>query len=272
MTANFRPELEAALSAALEAGAYLREAYEQFVPIPDAPATISTVADRTSQDLLLKSLSKAFPDDAFVAEENIPVLDGLRRTGPRCWVIDPIDGTRGFAKKNGEFSLMIGLVVDGLPVVGVVYEPILYRMTYATLGGGCWTRTGEADPVRNRCRPVDRLRESKLVVSHLTRGVPSPIVEAIRPVEIRETYSAGVKLAMVARGESDMYIIDPANPYCDWDVCAGQILVSESGGIVTRYDGSPVGYPGPTPKHRTGLLAAAGTIHPLALSALHRNA
>ena len=106
---DYAKELNVALEAAAKASDYLRGAYAAFTPIPDAPASISTEADRTSQDLILAHLLAAFPDDALCAEEGTAALREAKRQGPRLWVVDPIDGTRGFAMKNGEFSVMIGL-------------------------------------------------------------------------------------------------------------------------------------------------------------------
>ena len=151
----FDRELEAALAAAEQASRIILEHYEQRTAMADAPASITTSTDRASQEAILQSLSAQFPDDAFRAEEATPTLERLRREGSRMWIIDPIDGTRGFAKKNGQFSVMIALCVDGVPVVGVVQEPALGRITCAQLGGGCWTSDGEqvrvtqiADPTR----------------------------------------------------------------------------------------------------------------------------
>src|SRR5207253_214141 len=105
----YEQELELALRAAAAAGRLILDAYEQFKPIPDAPASISTQADRDSQECILQLIQASFPGDACCAEEATPSLDRTR-TAARTWVVDPIDGTRGFAQKNGEFSVMIGLV------------------------------------------------------------------------------------------------------------------------------------------------------------------
>src|SRR5207248_9175604 len=102
------------------------------------PADIGTEAARLSQELILGYLGKAFPGDAFCAEEATPTLAAAAHTGARLWVVDPIDGTRGFARKNGEFSVMIGFVEGGTIGVGVVLEPAPQRLTYAVHGGGCW--------------------------------------------------------------------------------------------------------------------------------------
>src|SRR5215218_6440412 len=99
---DYARELDVALEAAVLASDYLRKAYEAFTPIPDAPASISTEADRASQDLILAHLAAAFPEDAVCAEEGAAAR-GPNRDGSRLWVVDPIDGSRGFAMKNGEF-------------------------------------------------------------------------------------------------------------------------------------------------------------------------
>src|SRR5689334_11593434 len=135
---GYEKELTAALDAARRAGALLSAEYARFQRIPDAPSTITTEADRASQEVILGCLQELFPEDAYCAEEDTPRLRSARRTGPRVWVVDPIDGTRGFARKNGEFSVMVGFLADGHIQVGVVLEPARERLTYASKGGGCW--------------------------------------------------------------------------------------------------------------------------------------
>src|ERR1700693_826838 len=122
-------ELETALEAARAAGHYLLEAYERFQAIPDAPADISTEADLRSQEIVLQAIRAAFPADALCAEEATTTLQGAAHTGRRLWIVDPIDGTRGFARKNGEFSVMIGFVERGQIGVGVVAQPVARRRT-----------------------------------------------------------------------------------------------------------------------------------------------
>ena len=117
-------ELDAALAAAAKASELIRKEYESFEIVPDAPASISTHVDKASQELILGLLHKQFPKDALCAEETTAELNAPK-SAPRVWVVDPIDGTRGFAKKTGQFSVMIGLLSKGQPVVGVVAEPAL---------------------------------------------------------------------------------------------------------------------------------------------------
>lgn len=263
----FEKELRIATEAAINAGQQIRRDYETFVAIPNAPASISTETDRASQEIILKYLQSAFPEDALCAEEATDTLAKARRTGRRMWIVDPIDGTRGFAKKNGEFSVMIGLSVDGESVVGVVLEPISGRLTYATSGGGCWVRIDGCQPEPCRVLQTESLDRSTLVQSHSKPKEISTPVKLLKPGNVMEVYSAGVKLALVARGDADLYV-NTYQAFSDWDICAGHVLVTEAGGKVTTIKGEEIRYGGPGHKQTGGLLASNGLIHDAAVKAM----
>jgi 3'(2'), 5'-bisphosphate nucleotidase len=252
-------ELTAALEAAEQAGALVRREYDSFVAIPDAPANISTYVDQASQEIILNHLHAKFPNDALCAEEKTAALEQVPHNGRRVWVVDPIDGTRGFARKTGQFSVMIGLLIDGEPVLGVVMEPAIGRTTYAWFGGGCWTRVGDGTSVRCSVSSRTRLNESVLTQSWSKPGEQTRPVQALGPRSVIETYSGGVKLAIVARGEADIY----ANTYekfFDWDVCAGHVLVTEAGGMVTNLAGGSIVYQASDFGQTRGLLATNGRL------------
>jgi 3'(2'), 5'-bisphosphate nucleotidase len=258
-------DLDAALASARRAGELILGAYVGFTAIPDARADITTEVDRQSQEVILQSLRGRFPADAFCAEEATPTLAAVPRSGPRLWVVDPIDGTRGFAQKNGEFSVMIALLEEGRVVVGVVLEPAAGRLTYAAKGGGCWRQDRSVAPESCRVTAVRDLASTTLTQSHSRKGaVPSPLVRALAPAHVRETYSAGIKLALVARGEADYYV-NSYEAFHDWDVCAGHILVEEAGGAVTELSGKPIVYGSPGAWQRGGLLASNGHVHAAAV-------
>jgi 3'(2'), 5'-bisphosphate nucleotidase len=265
---SYERELAAARTAAAKAASVILDLYRRFDAIADAPASITTAADRESQEVILKALAESYPEDAFRAEEQTPTLARLSSRGRRMWVIDPIDGTRGFARKNGEFSVMIALVRDGEPVVGVVLEPTTGVYTYGAHGEGCWRLREGAEPSAVRVTCVASLAEATLVQSHSDpqRGPTSP-VKKLKTRAVTETYSAGIKLARVARGEADLYVstYDVMN---DWDLAAGHILVTEAGGRVTTLDGRPHIYGADSPVHRDGLLASNGALHEAAVEAL----
>lgn len=264
-------EREVCLSAIREAGAEIMRRYASFEKIEDAPADISTDADRASQEIILTRLHAAFPDDRLCGEEATPTLAAGTTTGERAWIVDPIDGTRGFARKNDEFSVMIGLVYGGRPVLGAVFEPAIDRLTYATLGHGCYVVDRGAAPKRTRATATQSLRNAVLSISRSQKEAGrQKLLEAFTAKDAVETYSAGIKLAQVARGETDVYLGDYLT-LKDWDVCAGHVLVTESGGSVTSVDGDPIIYEGTGKSLKgRGILATNGPLHSDALAVLKK--
>lgn len=256
----FEAELRVALEAAARASRMIRREYETFVAIPDAPITITTEVDRFSQEIILQTIQEAFPNDRLCAEENTPTLKTSPREGRRIWIVDPIDGTRGFAMKNGEFSVMIGLAIDGEAVLGVVLEPAHQRLTYAAQGEGCWTSIGDASPVPCRVSTQKSLSDCTLIQSHYKPSSANLPLDLIQPARHLHTYSAGVKLAYVARGEADLYVNDYPN-FHDWDICAGHFLVVEAGGKVSGLHGKEVRYGLAGFTQDEGLLASNGHLH-----------
>ena len=263
---EFPQELHHAIAAARTAGEYARQEYAQFEAIPDAPVTITTHVDRHCQDLILTYLHEQFPDDRLIAEESTETLNLSATASSRSWIVDPIDGTKGFARKTGEFSIMIGLAIDGVPMVGVVYEPIPDRLTYASIGQGCFVIQANGTPQRCSVSTQTQLHSASLVQSRTRPDTATkPIVTLLKPAKIVETYSAGVKLAMVARGDVDLFVNDYAN-FNDWDVCAGHILVEEAGGNVSLFNGEPIRYGESLP--RRGIVACNTVLHSPVLEAL----
>jgi 3'(2'), 5'-bisphosphate nucleotidase len=268
---TYEKELGIALEAAHLAGEIILKHYMTFIAIPDAKADMSTQDDRDSQETILQHILKAFPEDSFCAEENTPTLASANRTGSRLWIVDPIDGTRGFAKKNGEFSVMIGFLDQKLIRVGVVLEPATGRLTFAKQGGGCWRQDNKGSkPIACRVLPTKLLCEATLTQSHARKpGRQLTLVKSLEPGKVIETYSAGIKLAQVARGEADLYLNTYLN-FHDWDVCAGHILVEEAGGKVTGLNDEPILYAVNQASQRTGLLASNTLLHQQALDVISK--
>jgi 3'(2'), 5'-bisphosphate nucleotidase len=266
---RYERELQAALKAAREAGQIIIAAYEHFQAIPDARADITTDADRHSQEAILKHLQSVFPGDALCAEENTPTLAAGLKKAPRQWIIDPIDGTRGFAQKNGEFSVMIALRDGDQIVVGAVLEPVQRWLTYAVVGEGCWRLDGAATaPQKCAVSSTADLRAALLVQSRSKNPEkPSGPVRALQPGRVRETHSAGVKLALVARGEADLYV-NTYTAFHDWDIAAGHILVTEAGGGLSGLKGEAIRYGTEGAWQRSGLLATNGILHEAAVRGL----
>ncbi|HUP42636.1 MAG TPA: inositol monophosphatase family protein [Thermoanaerobaculia bacterium] len=262
-------ELEVTLETIRRAGEEILRRYASFERIEDAPADISTDADRASQELILERLQRAFPGDGLCAEEASARFATEAAGAARFWVVDPIDGTRGFARKNGEFSVMIALVEDGRPVVGAVHEPAADRLTWAVAGAGC--RVAHAGNAELRpCAVSATSGRPRVLAMSRSQGEAGErrLLAALGAERAIQTYSAGIKLAQVARGEADLYLGDYLT-LRDWDVAAGHVLVTEAGGRVTRVDGDPVAYDGSGKSLRgRGLVASNGGVHEAALEAI----
>jgi 3'(2'), 5'-bisphosphate nucleotidase len=260
-----RHELAVAFAALAEAGAEVMRRYRDQPAVPDAPAEITTEADLAAEAMVVQRLSAAFPADAVLSEHLPPPSPPVGRH----WVLDPIDGTRGYARRSGEFALLLALVEDGRPVLAGVWEPVPERLTWAVAGGGCWTRQGW-DGEDRRCRVSVVAGRPRVVAMSRSQGEQGSarLLAALRAVRAVATWSAGIKLALVARGEADLYLGDYLHPH-DWDVCAGHLLVEEAGGRVSDLTGREVRYDGSgTSCGGRGLLASNGLVHDAALAAV----
>jgi 3'(2'), 5'-bisphosphate nucleotidase len=138
-------------------------------------------------------------------------------------------------------------------------------LTWAVRGGGCWKRDGKEGTVVCRVTTTNDLAAATLTQSHThDPNKPSRRVQLLKPAKIIETYSAGIKLALVARGEADLYL-NTYDAVHDWDLCAGHILVTEAGGKVTKLNGAEVQYGLPGALQQGGLLASNGQLHEAAM-------
>lgn len=265
---DYQQELQAAREAARRAGDVIKKAYASFEAISNPRIDISTEADRAAQEVILQYLHHEFPADGLCAEERTPTLAASPASARRTWIVDPIDGTRGFAMKNGEFSTMIALVDDDRVAVGLVFEPARDRLAYAVHGQGCWRQDGGATAVRCQVTRTAALTVATLVQSHTKKpNEPSMPVRVLKPGRVVETYSAGVKLALVARGEVDLYV-NTYTEFHDWDIAAGHILVTEAGGVVTGLADQPIRYRTEGAWQRDGLLATNRLVHEAAVAGL----
>ena len=233
-----------------------------------------TEADRQANDLIVKGLTEAFPLDVVVAEES-PPPDGIPTSG-RVWYVDPLDGTKDFIARNGEFSVMIGLAVNGEAQLGVVYRPegdVLYA---GAVGREAWMeQRGLRSPLA--VKEQDAGRPPILTVSRSHRH---PMLEKIgRTLGVGNEIpsgSVGLKIGLIARGEADVYL-EPG-PYTKlWDSCAPEAILRAAGGAFTTILGQPLVY-GESLSPRTfvgdqltnthGLLASNGFYHERVVQAL----
>jgi len=230
----YEAELAAALAAARDAAAVLREHYaretKSWEKSEDNPVTH---ADLASDHAIQHILRAAFPGDALLSEETL--ADPARLENPRVWIVDPMDGTKEFIQRIPEFGVSIALVERGEPVVGVIANPVNGVTLSATRGGGCFR-----DGVRTHVSRCTELSAAVVIASRteISRKQFEPYAGWFK--EIRPVGSIAWKLACIASGEGDLNVsVAPKN---EWDVCAGDLLVREAGGAYLAFDGSPRRY------------------------------
>ena len=257
-------ELKTAIDSALLAGkAILKHYAEDFETEEkigaDNYSEPVTVADREASRLIVDRLSAAFPDDGILSEEEKDDTE-LRMSKRRVWIIDPIDGTAGFVKKDGDFGVQIGLAEEGEPVLGDVYLPFHDRLSYAVKGEGSFTVNGD-EPVRMRTSNINALPEMKLAMS---RNHPSSkmahIIEHFAFHNTVRRGSVGLKIGLIADRSCDIYM-HPGPRTKLWDTCAPQIILEEAGGCFTDLFGGEIRYDRADLQNHNGILATNGVVH-----------
>ena len=226
-----------------------------------------TIADREASTIIVEGLAAAFPDDGILSEEEIDDLD-RRLSKRRVWIVDPLDGTAGFVKKDGDFGVQIGLAEDGVPVAGVVYLPVHDVLSYAVKGSGSFTVTNGGEPIRMKTSDHRVLSEITLAVS---RDHPSPrmarIIKHFGFERVVKRGSVGLKVGLIAEKICDIYI-HPSPRTKLWDTCAPQIILEEAGGRFTDLFGYEIRYDRADLQNRNGILATNGTVHESAVDHL----
>ena len=246
------PLLDIALRAAIAGGEEVMRIYaDPFEVTHKDDKTPVTEADLASERIIVAMLTEAFPDIPVVSEETVPEA-GFASPAPRFWLVDPLDGTREFVAKNGEFAVLIGLVEDGRPVLGVVHGPAV-GLTYVAHGPGTAMRRqdgGPFEPIRARAPASDGV----VVVHSRTHENSRRLAEYFegRPVLERNKCGSALKFGVLAAGEADFY--PRFGTTMEWDTAAGQAVLEAAGGHVLSLDGAPLRYGKPGLKN-DGFLA-----------------
>lgn len=216
-----------------------------------------TIADRRASELIVAGLAATFPDDPIISEELPATLETL--AAPRVWLVDPIDGTKDFIRGTDGFSVMIGLLVDGVPTVGVVHQPTVDRTFFATPDGGPHVEVdGGRAPLA--VSAVARAGEARLVASASHRSADIDRVKAELGIDNElNVGSVGIKLCLIAMGTRDLYV-NPAAKTKAWDTCAPEAILAGAGGRLTDIFGGAIDYRREL-AHRRGLVASNGHVH-----------
>ena len=230
---------EALIAVALRAGDAIMRVYESPFAVEhkddDSPLT---QADLQSQRLIIAALKELTPDIPVLAEESATAPWAERRAWPELWVVDPLDGTREFVKRNGEFTVNIALVSAHEPVLGVVAAPAHGWLYWGATGIGAFSQhRGAARRAIHTSAPQRPLR----VLGSRSHASPqtAAYLERIGDHSLSGIGSS-LKFCLLAEGKADLY--PRFGPTSEWDTAAGQALLEAAGGHVTRFDGHRLRY------------------------------
>jgi 3'(2'), 5'-bisphosphate nucleotidase len=218
-----------------------------------------TAADREANEMIVERLSKEFPDDGILAEESTDTERRLDKE--RVWLIDPMDGTKNFVQRDGDFAVQIGLSVSGESVVGAVYQPVRDVLYWAEKGVGSWIEDAKELP---RQMTVSSQTNPHQMILASSRSHRSPRMERVVNLfgfkdEVRRG-SVGVKIGLITEQEADLYLhLSPSTK--QWDTCAPEIILHEAGGRLTDLFGQPLRYNGVRIDNRNGIVATNGAAH-----------
>jgi 3'(2'), 5'-bisphosphate nucleotidase len=221
------------------AGAAILDIYAtDFEVAKKTDASPVTAADEKAEAIILKALAAIAPDIPVISEEAASA-GHIPDVGDRFWLVDPLDGTKEFISKNGEFTVNIALIENHKPVLGVVLAPALNRLFAGVVGEGAFIEDANGRrAIRCRKEPAEGLT----VVSSRSHGDAAALDAFLSGRKVASSVNAGssLKLCLIATGEADMY--PRLGRTMEWDIAAGHAVLSAAGGYVKTLEGKELGY------------------------------
>ncbi len=225
---------------ARSAGEIILEEYTKNAEVADWKADDSplTLADQKSHNYIVGELSKHFPEIPILSEEGKEIPWETRKTWSQFWCVDPMDGTKEFIKKTGQFTVNIALIKDGKAILGVIFVPVMNLLYFAD-ENGAYTQL-ESEPARAiQIRQPD-LNQPDIVASKDHAGPQvKALIEAIPGASLKSMGSS-LKFCLIAEGKADCYLRDV--PTYEWDTAAAQAIVEAAGGSIVTLDGQALKY------------------------------
>jgi myo-inositol-1(or 4)-monophosphatase len=250
---SYGADLALALDAAQQAGALAMRYFGTPMDIRDkSPNNPVSEADLAVDALLTNLLRTARPDYGWLSEETAD--DQSRLSAAKVWVVDPIDGTRAFIKAKPHFTVCIGLLDQGKPVVGVVFNPATGEMFEASLGGGARLNGISIAPSQTDTLENCAMLGDPAMYKHPAWPIAWPDMDVV------SRNSIAYRMCLVAAGHYDGAIALSAKS--DWDVAAADIIVSEAGALATTHEGLAFAYDHGVPLQKS-LVVAGKALHPL---------
>jgi len=220
---------------AIEAGKKIMEIYAMvdFSAITDFKADNSplTLADKEANKIIEEGLKKLAPHIPIISEEGKDIPYEMRKDWKEFWLVDPLDGTKEFIKRNGEFTVNIALLKDNAPVLGTIYAPAFDVLYYGEKGKGGWkTEKGKTEKLA-----VKTSKDKIVAVGSRSHGAPEELeVQKRYGVTDAITTGSSLKFCLLAEGKADVYYRH--GPTMEWDTAAGQAILESAGGRVLKLD------------------------------------
>ncbi|MGB1006419.1 MAG: 3'(2'),5'-bisphosphate nucleotidase CysQ, partial [Thalassobaculaceae bacterium] len=231
-----RPLLDRLGDICRAAGAEILSIYASDFAVDDkSDGSPVTAADQAAEAVILPALASLAPEIPAIAEESVAAGHIPEITGARFWLIDPLDGTKEFIKKNGDFTVNIGLIEDRTPIAGAVYRPVSDTLWIGAGGVGAWRIDGDGETALT-VRTADHDQGLTVIASASHR---SPALETyidnLPKVAWSISRGSSLKFCLIADGEADVY--PRLSPTMEWDTAAGHAVVEAAGGRVETPDG-----------------------------------
>ena len=241
MPNQFAPLLPAVCDVARRAGAAIMDVYAtDFSSERKSDGSPVTEADTAAEAIILPTLRQLTPGIPIVAEENMAVGAAPDISAGSFWLVDPLDGTREFLKRNDEFTVNIGLIVDLEPIFGVLYAPALDAMYFGAGEGTAMRSVGGGDAQPIACRDVLSAGLDVLVSRSHSRNDRLDDYLSDKTVRSRIPCGSALKFGVLAAGEADLY--PRLGPTSEWDTAAGHAIVRAAGGDIETLEGQPFVY------------------------------
>jgi 3'(2'), 5'-bisphosphate nucleotidase len=247
-------ELEIAKNVILDAGEIILESRAEDLDVQHkSDGSPVTIADKKSAAYLTEVLSKSFPY-GMLNEENMN--NDTRSKHEYSWIVDPLDGTISYINGDDGFGIMIGLVRDGSPVLGVTYRPLKNELCYGILGEGSYIShdCGDTRLMVNKSEEI-----SLLVSGHRQNDEVDQVINKLNPAKLRHMYT-GFKTTEVAKGNANLFVCPESVEMCLWDVCGTSLILEEAGGRATDVKGNLIDYKG-SAELKSGFVASNRIIH-----------
>tara|TARA_Y100000310_G_C20510558_1_gene728625 strand:- start:225 stop:1019 length:795 start_codon:yes stop_codon:yes gene_type:complete len=261
---NRSQELNFAIELALDGGQILLDGYNADYRIEKKEdGSIVTSVDHSVSRLICERVRTFYPDFALLDEENGDTTERFQRDF--CWVTDPLDSTRDYVDRKDGYSIIIGLMHQGIPILGVNYRPQIDELTYAVRGEGAYLiKAGIKDRIQvSQDEEINVLHTRSRYGENLER-----MIDKLNPVS-KIAMGGFAKVIEVAKGSGNLFLSPLGNNFHLWDICGTSIILEEAGGKITDINGQEINFSQLDVKYSCGIIAASKKIHGKVLNRLN---